>query len=197
MSESHDELLASDAEVDRKLIDRVRSHDEQSLAFLYDRHSAQMHGVILRIVKHRSDAEDVLQEAWLQVWRNAEQYDGRRGTVGAWLCTIARSRALDFLRRSARRPRSPAARAESDEIAASDLHVSGWTIVSDHGIDVRAALDALPARERTILEIAYFDGLTQHEIASQLNAPLGSIKTWMRRGLLRLRSILTKGPKGV
>ncbi|MGE3165021.1 MAG: sigma-70 family RNA polymerase sigma factor [Planctomycetota bacterium] len=190
MSDPPARLLAAHDADDAVLLQRIGSGDERGFELLYDRHVDSVYGLILRIVKHRGDAEDVLQEVWIQVWRRAASFDPERGAVVAWLFTIARTRALDCLRRHGGKPRG------MDPLPVDRLEEVPRAMVEGHALDVRAALDAIPARERKILEIAYFDGLTQLEIARQLNAPIGSVKTWMRRGLLRLRSILTKGPDG-
>jgi RNA polymerase sigma-70 factor (ECF subfamily) len=176
---------------DQRSMQRMQDGDQSALAELYDRHSPLMYGVALRILRNETDAEDVLQEAWVQAWRRRSSWDGKRGSAASWLVTIARTRALDRVRsRSARlkaeegleaqpleTPRTP-----EDEAARSGLA----KMMSE-------AMQALPDKHRQCLEIAYFEGLTQSEIAARLGVPLGSVKFWMRQGLLRLRELVPGG----
>ncbi len=174
---------------------RVQAGDRGALANLYDRHTPLLLGVARRILGSESDAEDVLQDLWLQVWRQAERYSSGRGSVASWLVTIARTRALDRRRRAAARSRAealgaPAAAqggATNDRTTAESLHL---------GEQVRKALAALEPKQRESLEIAYFEGLTQSEVAERLQIPLGTVKTWMRRGLARLRTLLKEAHHG-
>ncbi len=143
----------------------------------------------------RQEAEDVLQEAFLQVWRRAADFDESRGRVFTWLVTIARSRALDRLRALGARARlaDQAAQAPADQVgdAAEDA------LKSEQGTIVRQALTELPEEQRRALLLAYFEGLTQSEIAARLGEPLGTIKTRMRSGLIKLRELLRGQARGL
>ncbi|HWT03576.1 MAG TPA: sigma-70 family RNA polymerase sigma factor [Pyrinomonadaceae bacterium] len=166
----------------------IAGGDEQALAALYDRYRLILFGLILRILHSQPEAEDVLQEVFLQVWRRASDFDETRGRPFTWLVTLARSRAIDRLRSTGARERTAgeAARAVPDRIsdAASDA------VKSEQGEIVRRALAELPEDQRRTLLLAYFEGLTQTEIAERLNTPLGTVKTRMRSGLTKLRELL-------
>jgi len=181
-------MSLTDQERDHRSLLRVQEGDSRALEELYDRYTPLLYPVALRILRRAADAEDTLQEAWLQVWRRAVTYDPRRGTVAAWLLTVARTRALDRYRSLAARGRAesavePEAGARPADPSASAEHVQ-------LGERVRSALAQLQPQQRQVLEIAYFEGFSQSEIAARLNAPLGTVKSWTRQGLLRLREIL-------
>jgi RNA polymerase sigma-70 factor, ECF subfamily len=183
---------AAAAEADRSAVRRMARGDSEALAEIYDRHARLLYSLALRIVRLPHDAEDVLQEVFAQVWRQAPRYDASRGTVIGWLVTLTRSRALDRLRRGRARPQ-----ATDDEQAAQELPDSSppvdLTLVSaQQAAAVRAALEALPDSQRVPLELAYYDGLSQSEIADKLDMPLGTIKTRMRQALLRLREAVAE-----
>lgn len=166
----------------------VARGDETALAALYDRYRLILFGLILRILHDRQESEDVLQEAFLQVWRRAADFNESRGRAFTWLVTIARSRALDRLRALGSRARltDEVAQAPHDDVgdAAEDA------LKSEQGTIVRQALAQLPEEQRRTLLLAYFEGLTQTEIAARLGDPLGTVKTRMRSGLLKLRELL-------
>jgi RNA polymerase sigma-70 factor (ECF subfamily) len=185
---SHVPALA--AEVDQRALERLARGDEGALADLYDRHARLLYSLALRIVRQQADAEDVLQEVFSQVWRQASRYDASRGTVVGWLVTLTRGRAIDRLRRERVKPDQV-----KDEVAARDLPDTGMSadlqlVTAEQAVLVRAALEALPDAQRVPLELAYFEGLTQTEIAERLTVPLGTVKTRMRQALLRLREAL-------
>lgn len=173
---------------DVELLRAVARGDEQAIAALYDRYRVILFGLILRILHSQPEAEDVLQEVFLQVWRRASDFDETRGRPFTWLVTLARSRAIDRLRSLDSRDRTAteAARATPDSIsdAATDA------VKSEQGEIVRSALAQLPEEQRRALVLAYFEGLTQSEIAARLNSPLGTVKTRMRAGMIRLRELL-------
>ena len=173
---------------DAKLLRAIARGDEEAIAALYDRYRLILFGLILRILHSQPEAEDVLQEVFLQVWRRASDFDEKRGRPFTWLVTLARSRAIDRLRSLGSRDRTAteAARAAPDNIsdAADDA------VKSEQGEIVRRALKELPEEQRRALMLAYFEGLTQSEIAARLNSPLGTVKTRMRSGMIRLREIL-------
>jgi RNA polymerase sigma-70 factor (ECF subfamily) len=181
---------ASTLEVDQRTLEQLAGGNEGALAELYDRHSRLLYSLALRIVRHQADAEDVLQEVFSQVWRQASRYDASRGTVVGWLVTLTRGRAIDRLRRERVKPDQV-----RDELAARDLPDRGMSadlqlVTAEQALQVRAALEALPDTQRVPLELAYFEGLTQTEIADRLTVPLGTVKTRMRQALLRLREAL-------
>jgi RNA polymerase sigma-70 factor (ECF subfamily) len=170
-----------------QLLRRVAAGDADALEALYDRHTPLLFPVAVRIVRSHADAEDVLQQAWLKVWEIAGTYDPERGSVVGWLLTVVRSKALDFYRSRAARRRAedaaPAERAASGDPSASAAEAQAAQ-------RVRLAMQRLDPHFRQVLEGAYFDGLTQKELAERMEAPLGTVKTWTRRGLLKLKELL-------
>lgn len=173
---------------DVELLHAVAHGDEHALAHIYDRYRVVLFGLLVRILNSREEAEDVLQEVFLQVWRRAADFDEKRGRPFTWLVTLARSRAIDRLRALASRERlaQAGAREESEQIsdAASDA------IRAEQRDLVTNALAQLPDEQKRALMLAYFDGLTQSEIATRLGAPLGTVKTRMRAGMTKLRELL-------
>ena len=169
--------------------------DHGALAELYDAHGGAVYTLALRIVRHPSDAEEVVQEVFTQAWRQAGRYDPARATVIGWLLMITRARALDALR--AREARPDARR----PVALPDLPAGGQgqeaAMLSNESVAmVRDALRELAEPFRVPLELAYYDGLSQSEIAARLDQPLGTVKTRMRTALSRLRAVLfTEEPR--
>jgi RNA polymerase sigma-70 factor, ECF subfamily len=169
---------------DSMLISRVRAGDEDALAALHDRYAQVVYSVALRVLGETTQAEDILQEIFLQLWRNPQTFDSNRGSLGAWLAVITRHRAIDHLRR--RRPETDI----EDVIVAVDTHLEQTTDRNMTISKVRAAVEHLPAEQRKPLEMAFFQGLTHSEIASKTGEPLGTIKTRIRTALLTLRKAL-------
>jgi len=178
---------AAAAEADRAAVSRMARGDRDALADVYDRHARLLYSLALRIVRQAADAEDVLQDVFAQVWRQAARYDVGRGTVIGWLVTLTRSRALDRLRRGRVRPQPAADDALAREVPDSSPGVDLALVSEEQAAAVRAALEALPENQRVPLELAYYEGLSQSEIAVKLDVPLGTIKTRMRQALVRLR----------
>jgi len=178
----------TDPDRDRTCMERLRAGDLRALEELYDRHSPLLFSLVARIVGSGHDAEEVLQDTWLQVWKRADAYDPARAPVGAWLLTVARSRAID-------RYRSRASRQRAEQSAGADApEASGETpdpaVRSQLRARVVEALATLGPQQREALELAYFGGLSQSEIAGRLGAPLGTVKSWTRQALARLRELI-------
>jgi RNA polymerase sigma-70 factor, ECF subfamily len=175
---------------DADLLRSVSRGDEDALAALYDRYHAILFGLLLRIIHNRAEAEDVLQEVFVQVWQRAHDFDESRGKGFTWLVTLARSRAIDRLRSLGSRART----VEEATKDASDIVVADAVddaIDKERGEVVRAALRELPDEQRLTLLLAYFEGFSQSEIAEKTDTPLGTVKTRMRAGMLRLREVLS------
>jgi RNA polymerase sigma-70 factor (ECF subfamily) len=183
---------AEDA-LDRDALGRLAAGDLEALQGLYDRHSTMAYSIALRITADPAAAEDAVQEAFLGVWRSAERYADERGSIRTWLLSIVRHRAIDLVRRR----RQVAGLLESDgPLPAAMVLPDAWSEVSGR-LDrdaIEAALQGIPAVQRQAIELAYFGGLTQLEIATRTGAPLGTVKGRLRLGLLALRDALA-GPR--
>ena len=168
----------------------LRKRDGQALGRLYDRYGRQVYALILRIVRDQGTAEDLVQETFLRVWNRAHLFDPGKGSVGGWLLTVARRQAIDYLR-------SKQDRTVSTGLEMADLpSPSAWR-TSEHAMlnaqqvrIIREAFERLDGNHRMVLELAYFEGLTQTEMAERTRQPLGTIKTWVRLGLRALRKEL-------
>jgi RNA polymerase sigma-70 factor (ECF subfamily) len=166
---------------DASLIAAIRSGEQSAMAALYDRYSSIVYSVALRVLSDTGAAEDVLQDVFLQLWRNPGSFDSSRGALGAWLAVIARNRAIDALRK--RRPESDV----EDVVLSVEPDLAGEADRTRAAEKVRGALGSMPPAQRTALEMAYFEGLTHTEIAAKTGEPLGTIKTRIRAGLTALR----------
>lgn len=172
---------ASNTRDERALIARIRAGDESAMSELYDGYSGIVYGVALRVLGDTSAAEDVLQEVFLQLWRNPQAFDADRGRLAPWLAVIARNRAIDLLRK----------RPFEDDI--SELPIAAKVNLEDESArrlaveKVRGVLAGLPQEQRKSLEMAFFEGMTHSEIAGKTGEPLGTVKTRIRTGLLTLR----------
>lgn len=175
-------------ESDEALLACVGAGDEQALAALYDRYARPAYGLALRVLRDSLLAEDAVQEAFLQVWRTAARFDGRRGSAGAWIMTFVHRRAIDLVRH-AERERRPV-RELVDAPAAPTPSAEEEATLRERRTAVRTALARLPAEQRALIELAYFDGLTQSELAERLDLPLGTVKSRTFAGLARLRALL-------
>ena len=173
---------------DVELLHAVARGDEAALARLYDAYRVILFGLLVRILNSREEAEDILQDVFIQVWRRAKDFDEKRGRPFTRLVTLARSRAIDRLRQLGARQRLATGAAQEHTETVSDALSD--TIKVAQRETVRNALAELPEEQRNTLVLAYFEGLTQSEIAGKLNAPLGTIKTRMRSGMIKLRALL-------
>lgn len=176
---------------DLELLERVAQRDQAALATLYDRWAAKMLGVIRRFLRDPALAEDVLQQTFLEVWLKASSFAPERGRPELWISLIARSRALDALRK--RREAQPVEPLDwIGEQAGADLMEQRET-----GAALEAALDRLPVDQSRAIRLAFFDGWTHEQIAQHLTLPLGTVKTRIRLGMKRLGQLLTQGRTGV
>ena len=166
---------------DFALLSAVRSRDEKAIAELYDRYSSIVYSVALRVLGDTGAAEDVLQDVFMQLWRNPGLFDSSRGKLAPWLAVITRNRAIDVLRK--RRPESDIA----DIVISVEPDLAGDAERSIAMTKVREVLTAMPTVQRSALEMAYFEGLSHSEISAKTGEPLGTIKTRIRAGLLALR----------
>jgi RNA polymerase sigma-70 factor (ECF subfamily) len=181
---------------DSTLVSRAAGGDERALGELYDRYGAMAYSLACAVVGEHADAEEVVAEAFAQVWRSAAGFDPARGSVPAWIATICRTRALDLVRSRKRRARVvEEAAVVSDEgeslvFAPAFESADRSAELTETSAIVRKSLADLPAEQRRVIELAYFGGLSQSEIAAQLSQPLGTVKTRMRSGMEKLRQAL-------
>lgn len=170
------------------LLQRVSARDRAALGTLYSLTSAKLFGICLRICGERQAAEDVLQEVYLTVWNRAGAFDAARASPITWLATIARNRAIDWRRGQGRRPTAPV---EDAAPVADTRPLASDTMLADEDEQrLHLCLDALDDNARLAIRTAFFDGLTYAELAERQNVPLGTMKSWVRRGLIRLRECL-------
>jgi len=186
-------------DVDRELVRRMQTGDERALGAFYDRWFPVVNCLVTRILKTPAEVEDIVEETFWQVWRQAARFDAERGSVQTWLLTIARSRALDRLRVARRRREEPIEKDSIDDTASGAESIDARA-PNDPLLDVelaerrrivRAALSELPPEQREALELGYFSGLSQSEIAERTGQPLGTVKTRMRLAIQKLRGRLT------
>lgn len=187
------QALSSSAS-DADLLQRLTLGDDRALGVFYDRHSVMAYGLAHAIVRDTADAEEVVAESFAQIWRNAANFDAARGSALAWVSTIVRTRALDLIRAQRRRARVM----DDPALLTGDAPGTSWpgdtpdrVLERDEtGVLVRRALADLPDAQRRVLELAYFGGMSQSEIAAFLSEPLGTVKTRMRAGMEKLRVVL-------
>ena len=174
-----------------ELLARLAQGDSGAFGELYDRLATTLFGFALRILGEPSAAEDVLQEVFIQISEKAASYDPHLGKPLTWALMLTRSRAIDRLRGAQRRQRLASAAAEERESADRSTSGAVEALVSKETADrVRAALSNLPLEQRQAIEMAYFGGMSQTEIASALGTPLGTVKARIRRGMVQLRGVL-------
>lgn len=175
---------------DVHLLQAIAGGEENALSQLYDRYRLILFGLLVRILHNQSEAEEVLQDVFIQVWQRAHDFDEARGKPFTWLVTLTRSRAIDRLR-------ALGARERATQEATRDIPEIWSDAVSDairaeRSRLVRKALARLPEEQRRALFLAYFEGLSQSEISARLSAPLGTVKTRVRSGLIKLREMLER-----
>jgi RNA polymerase sigma-70 factor (ECF subfamily) len=170
----------------KQLIVRVRQGDQRALGSLYDQTSRLVYGLALRVLGDPEDAEEVTMDVYMQVWRRASDYDESRGSPIAWLLTLGRSRAIDRLRSSARARRQDDAFTVVEDTTTPHQDIE----ISERRRFVHQAIATLSPEQREAIEIAYFSGLSHFEIADKLGQPVGTIKTRIRSGMIRLKRLL-------
>ena len=174
-----------DSPSDAELLARVGERDREAFEILYGRYVRPVFGLALRRLGDRGHAEDAVQEAFAAIWRSASTYRPERGAAGGWLYTVARNAIVDRLRR-----RGPSADAELPELASTEPGPAQRAEDSDVAWRVHRALEELQPRERDVIELAYWSGMSQSEVAEYLHLPLGTVKTRTRSALARLASVL-------
>lgn len=187
---------------DDELMARLCRRDLAAFGALYDRYSDLVYSVSLRVVADPHVAQDVTQDVFLRVWRRPEQFDLQRGKFVTWLLSVARNRSIDERRSQGRRLRRealPAAASEVEDVLPStDVRDDPAlaTVLADERRAVRKALEVLPPEQKLAIQLAYFGGLTQQEIAEKLSTPLGTVKTRIRLGMQKMRVVLEERRRG-
>ncbi len=180
-------------EEDLRLLGRVKDGDQSAFAELYDRYSVLVFSLVVRILKETAEAEDVLQEIFLTIWNKASLFSEEKGSVYTWIVTIARRKAIDRLRskdlvnRGVTLPEEHAATLPDAAYMSNPLNAA---ISSEYESMMRSALATLSDEQRSVIELSYYEGYTQEQISQRLNVPLGTVKTRMRQGLIKLRENL-------
>lgn len=178
----------SQAELEQ-LLQQVALRNRAAFKTLYQRTSAKLFGICLRILMDRAAAEEALQETYAKIWRNAEQYSRARASPIAWLAAIARNQSIDMLR--ARKPRADDIDTAT-QIADDRPGPEANTIAADEGRRLQACIGELPARQAKAIRAAYFGGHTYNALAKRAGVPLGTMKSWIRRGLIKLRDCMNR-----
>lgn len=186
-------LRDANAEVDRQLIQAVARGSGDALGELYDRHARVAYGLARRILPQPDLAEEVVQDVFAQVWRDARRYERERATVAGWIVMLTRTRAIDRLRaRKARPDQVTGVEPSSAPALVSTVRSPEAVTISEEEVKhVRGALGELPENQRTLVELAYYEGLTHTEIAERTGVPLGTVKTRLRTAMMTLRMALT------
>ena len=181
------------SDLDVELLRQIAAGSAEALGRLYDRHAAKVYGLARRMLARLEDAEEVVQDVFAQIWRDAPRYRHERASVAGWMIMLTRTRAIDRLRARRARPDqrmavdpSPALGLISDEPDPEAI-----TMSAQDARQLRAALDILPAEQRSLITLAYFDGLSQSEIAEKTGVPLGTVKTRIRSAMMTLREALS------
>ena len=189
LSERTEDAVDRSRQEDIALLFRIRDKDEAAVAELYQRYGGPLYSLAYRVTRADRYAQEVVQEVFLAVWRDAARFDPTRGAVSSWLFSLTRHKAIDLVRKEANVSRryAPETELERHE-AGDDVEHEAWSGIRRERIV--EALARLPDAQRTCVEMAFFDGLTHVEVAEQLGIPLGTAKTRIRTGLLRLRELL-------
>ena len=175
---------------DGDLAARLKRREPTAMGELYDRYGRLAYSLIYRIVRDVGVAEDLVQETFLRVWNRAQGFDAERGALGPWLLAVARNRAIDYVRSAGGKMAKGALELEYAERPALFINFEADVLSQDQARRVRAALEKLNENQRHVIELAYFEGLSQSEMAERMGQPLGTVKTWVRTALKNLREDL-------
>ena len=189
----HLSLRMSESPADAALIERLRNRDPEGLAAAYDRYSPIVYSLFLRITRDQSTAEDLVQELFIRVWSHARSFDSSKGALGVWILSIARNMAIDHIRSAQARFSTRLRPIEHADKAQEGRNKQNPESIIDQTRTVQNAFAALNGNQKRVLELAYFEGFSQSEIAERLHEPLGTVKSWMRSALLNLRSTIKGG----
>ena len=183
-------MSSSKASPEKEMLLKVARGDTGALKPLYERYGGRAFAICLRILHDRAEAEEVLQETFMEVWRRAREYDPRRGGLESWIATIARTRSIDHLRSQRTVNRVTQHARPSGTMSAAPAPPDQSAAEAEDRERVSAALKTLPPEQRTVLELAFFEGLSHSEIASRTGDPLGTVKTRVRLGMEKIAALL-------
>ena len=179
---------------DEELMPWIAKKDPEAFEVFYDRHGGAGYSLAYRILGDRSAAEDCIQEAFISIWRSGARFDRTRGSVRSWTLSIVRNRAIDALR--SKSGKAPKLTFDDDAILESrpaEEHTEKEVLAAETAVEVRGAISQLPSEQSKVIELAYFGGFSQSEIAGMLNVPLGTVKGRMRLGLEKIRGEMAEG----
>jgi RNA polymerase sigma-70 factor, ECF subfamily len=177
---------------DGDLVRRLKAHEAKAMNDLYDRYGRLTYSLIFRIVRNPSTAEDLVQETFLRVWNRVQSFDAERGALGAWVLTVARNRAIDHLRSTDGRMEAGAIELDQLERPGLFAKLDSAALAIDRVRRLKGAFEKLTPTQRQVIELAYYEGMSQTEMAVRLNQPLGTVKTWTRTALKVLRDELAE-----
>ena len=177
---------------DADLVRGLKAHESRAMNDLYDRYGRLIYSLILRIVRNPSTAEDLVQETFLRIWNRVQSFDAERGALGAWVLTVARNRAIDYLRSTDGRMQAGAMELDQLERPGLFAKLDSAALAIDRVRRLKSAFEKLTPTQRQVLELAYYEGMSQTEMAERLKQPLGTVKTWTRSALKILRDELAE-----
>jgi RNA polymerase sigma-70 factor, ECF subfamily len=177
---------------DADLAAKLRARDPRAMATLYRRYGKAAYSLILHMVRDRAAAEDLVQETFFRIWNSARSFDSQRGALGPWILTVARNRAIDHLRSASGRTAAGPWKPSPWEPTGLFTQIEDSALSIDRLRRLKAAFEELPPDQRTVIELAYFEGLSHAEMAERIEQPLDTVKTWVRTALKTLRQDLDK-----
>jgi RNA polymerase sigma-70 factor, ECF subfamily len=183
---------ASRLKDDGALARRLRARDPSVMGDLYDRYGRLVYSLIFRVVRNSAAAEDLVQETFLRVWNRAQSFDQERGVLGPWILTVARNRAIDYLRSTDGRISAGAIDLDQLEHPSRFRDFEDSALSLDRARRLKNAFDKLTPNQKVVIEMAYYEGLSQTEMAERMQQPLGTVKTWVRTALKTMRDQLTE-----
>ena len=175
---------------DSELVARLKRRDPDALAQLYDRYGRMIYSLVLRVVRNEAVAEDLVQETFLRIWNRVHGFDQERGALGAWVLAVARNRAIDYLRSIQNREVDTPLELERMENPALFSNLESNLLNLDRVRKLKSAFEKLTPNQRAVIELAYYEGMSQTEMSERLKQPLGTVKTWVRTALKALREEL-------
>ena len=190
-------FLAQNNSRDRALLQRIASKEPDALSELYDHYSNLLLGLLKSILKKTEEAEDILQEVFTTIWEKADQFDAERGSAYTWIVSLTRNKGIDRLRSKVYKEQKKQSTSLDDDDVFHPLYSDENnplenTILSDRVKRIYEALQKLSEKQRSVIQVAYFDGLSQSEISDEYDIPLGTVKTRMRDGMIKLRELLAQ-----